>query len=240
MSSVDPLSPNSQVPTAEAARRPIGLVEFDALDDEAFLRAAYRRLLGRSPDPAGWAVFLSRLRSGVRRVEILGDIRYSPEGNRVGRAVIGLRWRYAWWVLFRLPGLGTLARRWHRRRRTSRFDSALGPGAATDADYLARPAARADAEFIDAAYRQHLGRRADVSGRYAYLARLRDGQSRTDISDSIRESPEAQARRALPSGISSSKLDAGGAPTVSSHSEIGRQLHESARKWASGGRRMDS
>lgn len=50
------------------------------LDDEVFLEAAYRILLGRPPDEAARSVYLPELAAGVRtREDILADIRASDE-----------------------------------------------------------------------------------------------------------------------------------------------------------------
>lgn len=56
----------------------------DFLDhhDEAFVINAYRGLLKRYPDPAGLGSYLDALRAGLRsKIEILGRLRYSPEGR---------------------------------------------------------------------------------------------------------------------------------------------------------------
>ena len=49
------------------------------LDDEAFVRSAYVRELGREPDPSGLAHHLSALRSGASHAEILEGISFSEE-----------------------------------------------------------------------------------------------------------------------------------------------------------------
>ena len=86
------------------------LDEILALGDEAFVYAAYRAVLGRHPDSEGFAYYLNRIRSGVGKLEILGQLRASKEGAKYAANVPGLnealkrdKWR-------RLPYLGWLAR----------------------------------------------------------------------------------------------------------------------------------
>ncbi len=49
------------------------------LDDEAFVRSAYARELGREPDPTGLAGHLSALRSGASHADILERLSSSEE-----------------------------------------------------------------------------------------------------------------------------------------------------------------
>jgi O-antigen biosynthesis protein len=61
------------------------------LDGFAFVRAAYKTLLNREPDPSGRQYYLSRLRMGAPKLTILGELQSSPEGQRVQAAIHGLR-----------------------------------------------------------------------------------------------------------------------------------------------------
>src|SRR5688572_16175398 len=82
-----------------------------ALRDRAFVEAAYRVLLGREVDPSGLAGFVHQLRSGaLDKVDILGDLRHSPEGEQRAVDIAGLKWRYALRRLGRRPGIGWLFR----------------------------------------------------------------------------------------------------------------------------------
>ena len=86
---------------------PTTLAALTALRDRHFIEAAYRVLLGRDPDPAGLANFLHQLRAGaVSKVDILGDLRYSPEGQQRGVEIEGLKRRYALRRLGRRRGIG--------------------------------------------------------------------------------------------------------------------------------------
>ena len=60
-------------------------------DDQEFIWNAYRALLKREPDEAGFRGFLERLRSGRRsKIDLLASIRFSPEGKRKNVAIDGL------------------------------------------------------------------------------------------------------------------------------------------------------
>jgi len=73
--------------------QPQGLSIDDLLmfDDEDFIRNAYRTILRREPDGVGFNHYLSKLRSGsLSKSAILGRLRYSSEGNRLGVKIKGL------------------------------------------------------------------------------------------------------------------------------------------------------
>lgn len=84
-----------------AAKREYVLSDLLRFSDEDFIDVAYRILLRRSPDREGADHYLSLLRSGAAtKVEILGILRWSPEGRMRDVHVDGLlvpytlqRWR---------------------------------------------------------------------------------------------------------------------------------------------------
>jgi glycosyltransferase involved in cell wall biosynthesis len=68
--------------------------DFNALlqfDDQRFVQSVYLMVLQRSPDPDGLDFYLNRLRSGVSKIQILGEVIDSQEA--VSRAVKVLGWR---------------------------------------------------------------------------------------------------------------------------------------------------
>jgi glycosyltransferase involved in cell wall biosynthesis len=75
----------------EKAQRMICSVE-DILsyDDERFVRFAYVALLRRLPDGDGLTFYLGSLRKGTSKLEILDQIRLSPEGKEKAAELIGL------------------------------------------------------------------------------------------------------------------------------------------------------
>ncbi len=88
-------------------KRAYTLRDFLNYHDEDFVRNAYRGTLGREPDAEGARRFLGMLRTGdFAKVEILGRIRYSPEGRAAGVRVSGLLVPLALRTLRRIPALG--------------------------------------------------------------------------------------------------------------------------------------
>src|SRR5512135_3610155 len=77
------------------ARERYALNDFLALHDRDFIDAAYRGLLKREAAPTGVAHFLEGLRNGhIRKIEILGRLRYSTEGRALRVPVRGLAVAY--------------------------------------------------------------------------------------------------------------------------------------------------
>lgn len=58
--------------------------------DRHFIHTAYQSLLGRAPDPEGERYYLGRLRAGTHKLDILGQLRRSPEGRAFIPGVAGL------------------------------------------------------------------------------------------------------------------------------------------------------
>lgn len=57
------------------------LPELLSHNDQQFVQCAYRTLLGREPDSEGMGYYLTRLRSGFRKIEILAQLKSSSEGK---------------------------------------------------------------------------------------------------------------------------------------------------------------
>jgi SAM-dependent methyltransferase len=88
-------------------RRAYTLRDFLNYHDEDFVRNAYRGVLGREPDAEGARRFLAKLRTGdFAKVEILGRIRFSPEGRAAGVRVSGVVVPFTLRTLRRVPVLG--------------------------------------------------------------------------------------------------------------------------------------
>jgi FkbM family methyltransferase len=78
---------------ATATHMPINastLSELLAFHDQQFVRCAYQTLLGRAPDPEGFSYYLNRIRSGFSKVQILAQLRLSPEGKAYEPKLPGL------------------------------------------------------------------------------------------------------------------------------------------------------
>lgn len=97
------------------------IAEFEDLDELAFLRLAYRAVLGREVDGSGLAHFLPALRQGRATVAgILGALRYSDEGKAHGTEIVGLRKAWLMERSTRVPVLGRIAGKVLRMARRSR------------------------------------------------------------------------------------------------------------------------
>jgi O-antigen chain-terminating methyltransferase len=106
----EPILSTKEIPDP-AADVPATLDALTALRDRTFVRAAYRVLLGRDVDPSGLASFVHQLRSGaLDKVDILGDLRQSPEGQQRAVTIPGLGWRYSLRRLGRQRGIGWVVR----------------------------------------------------------------------------------------------------------------------------------
>jgi SAM-dependent methyltransferase len=100
-----------------------------ALNGTAFLQAAFNAILHRPPDSNGMTHYAAQLATGERsKIEILGDLRYSVEGRKIGVRIPGLRSRYILLRVQRLGGIGPLVSllfrvvRWPRQVRRSQVE----------------------------------------------------------------------------------------------------------------------
>ena len=80
-----------------------------AYHDAAFIQVAYASLLGREPDPQGFAHYLDLLHLGHSKAEILSAIRNSEEGQARGTQVDGLAMHARLTRLLKKPVVGKLA-----------------------------------------------------------------------------------------------------------------------------------
>ncbi len=105
-----PASPDSIPPMPFTPGAEYRVEDFLALEDEAFLRAAYLAILGRDLDDAGRALFLEKLHSKkLSKIELLARLRYSKEGRARKVPVHGkLAARGLVQASFRIPVLGNL------------------------------------------------------------------------------------------------------------------------------------
>jgi O-antigen chain-terminating methyltransferase len=77
--------------------------------DRDFIKNAYRAILKREPDEAGYLYNLQLLQSGgLNKIDILSSLRYSDEGNATNVTINGLRLPATIRTLERIPVLGYL------------------------------------------------------------------------------------------------------------------------------------
>jgi len=87
------------------------LRDFLKYHDREFIFNAYRGILKREPDPEGLEYYLRNLRSGqMSKVEIIGRLRFSPEGKSKGVKIKGLYLPLAFALSYKVPVLGYFSR----------------------------------------------------------------------------------------------------------------------------------
>ncbi|OQY13955.1 MAG: hypothetical protein B6I30_02010, partial [Desulfobacteraceae bacterium 4572_187] len=85
--------------------------DFLKFRDRNFVMVAYRGILRRRPDSGGLNHFLRNLQSGkMTKAEILGRLRYAPEGKVKRTRVDGLFWNFLVQSSFSIPVLGYFSR----------------------------------------------------------------------------------------------------------------------------------
>jgi O-antigen chain-terminating methyltransferase len=83
------------------------LDDFTRLHNHAFIQGAFAGILKRDPDPQGLSHYMGALRSGrMSKAEVLGRLRYSPEGRMHKVMVRGLFWPFFRSVMGALPVIG--------------------------------------------------------------------------------------------------------------------------------------
>ncbi|GAA0712890.1 class I SAM-dependent methyltransferase [Dokdonella soli] len=134
--------------------------ELTGPDYRAFIDHAFHALLKRAPDDAGSAMQIRLLAAGAAKAEVLGNLRWSPEGRRVGARVRGLLPRYALAKLARVPVFGYFVE-WGLV--LAGLPMLLRHQRAADTSIAARFNAAADAQ------REHEQRLAGLQGAFASL-----------------------------------------------------------------------
>ena len=90
----------------ERQRLDYAIAELTGTDYTAFVEQAFRAILKRPSDEGGREQQLQLLAHGAAKAEVLGNLRWSPEGHRIGVRVHGLLPRYALAKLGRMRGVG--------------------------------------------------------------------------------------------------------------------------------------
>ncbi len=167
------------------------------LDGEAFVEAAYRIILGRTPDEEGRRHWLRVLQHGVDKLTVLAAMRASPEGRQRRADVPGIAAVIRRERILRIPVIGTRLRRGRVSRGVSR--TGYEPKSPTASGSAKELLALQGVDFVDGAYQAVLGRTADEGGRKYWLDLLEAGTSKWTILARIRLSPEGrQAARQVP------------------------------------------
>ena len=105
-----PLPPLQLQPKLEKRDR-YQLNDLLAFHDEPFVRNAYKAILKREPDDAGFAHFLKNLRNGrYSKLDVLYSLKFSPEGQNANVPIEGLRKLSVLRKAYRVPVAGYLLR----------------------------------------------------------------------------------------------------------------------------------
>jgi glycosyltransferase involved in cell wall biosynthesis len=102
----EPSGMNSTLPDTTA----MTLAQLVSHQDARFVQCAYETLLNRQPDNEGMRFYLSSVRAGTSKLEILSQIRLSPEGQAKHTDVAGLDEAIKRHRRRKLPILGALLR----------------------------------------------------------------------------------------------------------------------------------
>ena len=85
--------------------------DFLKYEDEAFIKNAYKGILGRDADEQGLNFYLSKLKSGrLNKLQVLASLRYSKEGKNRRDRIPGLFLSYIAKKLYNLPAFGYVIR----------------------------------------------------------------------------------------------------------------------------------
>lgn len=82
----------AEIANGEGSSSPcIHIAQLLGLEDAEFVRCAYQLLLRREPDVGGLDHYVSLIRKGASKMQIVWRLCSSPEGRRVSKTVRGLR-----------------------------------------------------------------------------------------------------------------------------------------------------
>ena len=205
------------------------LNDFLALHDVDFINAAYGGVLKRAVDAQGREHFLGALRKGdLSKIEILGRLRYSPEGRKLKVPVKGLLPAFAIQHSYRIPVIGACIA-WasallrlpvivrnlgrvesYQHLRNSQIEeavSALARAASANEQLLlhriefARGSVAESSRKIGAAVDSLQQRHQELDGHWRRIADAVDETQREIVSSTERITREAEQHRAEVSGI---------------------------------------
>lgn len=177
---------------------------------QTLVASLYHDILGRDADPAGLSAHSSRLLAGVQYATIANDMLHSRE--YYGTVVDSL---YATYLHRAADASGRAA--WINSLAAGRSEKQIAADLVLSAEYAG--ANGGDAGFVDALYRDILGRNADASGKAYFSAALGGGMSRNTLVSSLMSSDEFRRREVsrLYQELLGRKADAGGLQAFSAY-----------------------
>jgi len=144
-----------------------------ALEGAEFVRAAYREILRRSPDPGGFVAYLERLRGGTTKEQVLSELQQSPEAK--GEYFVSA----------------------HSQKIASEVESPVSLVRDTPEDLLKFQGTK----FLLRSYLALLGRQADPAGLAYYQHRLATGVTERQVLAEIATSDEYLRQERRPAGV---------------------------------------
>lgn len=179
---------------------------FPALDDSDFVTLLYANVLGRAPDPGGFAFHTGRLADGLSRERVLLDFSESPENRErtagllddglwvPSRDALTVLRTYAT-ILDRLPDEGGLAYWIGQLATGSASYATIAGGFMASPEFQTRYGTLSDQAFVELLYLNALDRPADPGGLAFYTSRLDSGAfSRADVVAAFAFAPEMEVR----------------------------------------------
>ena len=165
--------------------------------DRQFVESAYRLVLARSVEPEGLQFYSERQRSGIKKLQIVGELSDSKEARARGGELQALRSSLRWHRLMSIPLLGPIVGLFYvptaiKGAGNEPIGAAAGstPGSRTPG--LQALLRFQDIQFIEAAYWAIFRRAPDSDGLTYYLSRLRSGARKLQILGELKSSEEAR------------------------------------------------
>jgi predicted SAM-dependent methyltransferase len=165
--------------------------------DRQFVESAYRSVLARNADTDGFQFYLARLRSGIKKLDIVNELSKSEEALARGGELQGLRSSLRWHRLMSIPLLGPLIGLFYVR--ATKIDAPIEQfgAAAASTPGSRRPGLQSllhlqDTDFVEAAYWAILKRAPEPDGLTYYSTRLRGGVRKLQILGELASSEEAR------------------------------------------------
>jgi predicted SAM-dependent methyltransferase len=165
--------------------------------DRQFVESAYRLVLARSADPEGLQFYLARLRSGIKKLQIVSELSDSKEALARGSELQMLRSSLRRHRRMSIPLLGPIISLLYVRTATKgagneQFGSAAGSAPGSRTPDLQTLLNFQDIQFVEAAYWATLKRAPEPEGLTYYLTRLRSGARKLQILGELNSSEEAR------------------------------------------------
>ena len=183
------------LPLVSAAQSFVESPEFQsrygALSNSDFVTLTYQNVLGRSPDPAGFAAWTGALANGMTRAQLVVGFSESPEfiDDTSGPVKAGL-WApdpaaitalgFYEAALGRLPDAAGLAS-WISAEHAGLSQSAMAAGFYNSAEFQSTYGNLSNADYVNLLYRNTLGRTGDPAGVAGWTGALANGMSRADV-----------------------------------------------------------